>query len=111
MAAVRLSVCGNRGWIRGAGRGRAAGLDRGHLLGCLRQSQQEESSRGVWRCVVGCGGGVEVCSGVWRVFLSHITRFHAPECLSWLRLVVVVLWSQREEVSIKGVISVGRLAT
>ena len=47
----------------------------------------------------------------WRVFLSHITRFHAPECLSWLRLVVVVLWSQREEVSIKGVISVGRLAT
>ena len=21
---------------------------------------------GVWRCVVGCGGGVEVCSGVWR---------------------------------------------
>ena len=21
---------------------------------------------GVSRCVVGCGGGVEVCSGVWR---------------------------------------------
>src|SRR4029434_4969103 len=21
---------------------------------------------GVWRCVVGCGGGVVVCGGVWR---------------------------------------------
>ena len=25
-----------------------------------------EVCSGVWRCVVGCGGGVEVCSGVWR---------------------------------------------